>query len=279
MKKHPSTKQAIVLAAGIGSRLRPLTEYKPKTLVRVNGKPILGHIIDSLIGNGVDDIVIVTGYLSETIKTFCQEAYPEHSFTFVDNATYDSTNNLYSLYLARKHLTDDTFILNGDLVFDPSVIRRMKDTAVTSVAVDVGRYMEESMKVVVEDGAIKSISKKITEQDAYGCSIDVYKFTRRDLPTLVRELEKTIEGGTLTEWTEAALDRLFAAGAIKARAFPIGAARWSEIDNLVDLHDAETLFNPHLRKLAVKKIFFIDNDGTLTLDGKLLPARMNSSHH
>jgi HAD superfamily hydrolase (TIGR01450 family) len=264
-------KKAIILAAGIGSRLRPLTEYKPKTLVEVDGKPILGHTIDALLKNDVRDIVIVCGYLAQTIRDYCERAYPGNAFTFIENTEYDSTNNLYSLYLARKHLTEDIIVMNGDLVFDASIIKKLKTEKTSSVAVDVGRYIEESMKIIVEGGTVRHISKKITPEDAYGCSIDIYKFIKSDAKALVAELERTIAGGNRMEWTEVGLDRLFASQKIKARPCPIDSARWFEIDNLEDLHYAETLFNPKRKELKNKKIFFVDNDGTLSLDHKLLP--------
>ena len=258
-------KKAIILAAGIGSRLRPITEHKPKTLVEVNGKPMLGHILDALFENTIRDIVIVLGYLGDSIRTYCENTYPGKNFTFIQEDDYDHANNLHGLYLARKHLTEDVLIMNGDLVFDASIIKKLKSVKASAIAVDVGRYVEESMKVVVRSGDITGISKKVASKNAYGCSIDVYKFIKRDLKALVNELEQTIKKGSLNEWTEAALDRLFSKGAIVPRPVSIGSARWSEIDNLEDLHAAEALFNPKLKSIAKKKIFFIDNDGTLAI--------------
>lgn len=188
-------KRAVILAAGIGSRLRPITEYKPKTLVQVNGKPILAHTIDALLEGGITSIVIVTGYLSESVRKFCQDAYPDTHFTFIENDKFDTTNNLYSLYLARHYLTEDSIVMNGDLVFDSAVIKRLKTAQGTRVAVDAGRFIDESMKVVVRDGIIRHISKKVPHQDAYGCSIDIYKFTKSDLKPLVAELEKNRRQG------------------------------------------------------------------------------------
>lgn len=264
-------KKAILLAAGIGSRLRPITERKPKCLVEVGGKPMLGYSIDALVAHGIEDIVIVLGYMGDSIREYCERAYPGRHFTYIEDEDFDHANNLHGLYLARKHLTEDALVMNGDLVFDPSVIAKLKAARSSAIAVDVGRYMEESMKVVVRKGIVTGISKKITPSESYGCSIDVYKFVKKDMRALVLELESTIRRGSLTEWTEAALDRLFAKGAIRAKPVAIGRARWAEIDNLDDLHAAEALFNPLRAHIARKKIFFIDNDGTLAIQdgGKL----------
>ncbi len=264
--------KAVILAAGIGSRLRPLTEKKPKCLVEVNGKPILGHTLDALLQNGVRDIVVVTGYRADSVNAFCAARYKGKEITFVENKEYDSSNNLYSLYLARKHLSGDTLLMNGDLVFDTSVIKKLITVKKSAIAVDKGRFMDESMKVVVKGGCIVHISKQIKPLESYGCSIDVYKFVKRDATALIAELENTVDSGDRTEWTEAALDRLFSSGRIKASPMSIGKARWSEIDNLDDLRQAERQFNPALNEFAKRKIFFVDNDGTLALDGKALPG-------
>lgn len=262
-------KKAIILAAGIGSRLRPITEYKPKALVEVNGTPILGHTLNALLKNDVDHIVILTGYLSGEVKSYCESAYPDKTFTYIENSTYDTTNNLFSLYLARQHLKGDCLVMNGDLVFDASIIKKLLAAKGTCVAVDVGRYIDESMKVTLRGDFIEHISKQISKGDAFGCSIDIYKFASGDMRTLTEELEKTIKAGTLTEWTEAALDRLFSSSKIKAKALDIGGAKWWEIDNIDDLHTAEIIFNKRTSNLKKRKIFFVDYDGTLGLGEKL----------
>jgi len=265
-------KKAIILAAGIGSRLRPLTDTKPKTLVSVRAKPILGHTLEALTTNGITDIVIIVGYFSDKVRRFCRNTYPNVNFTFIENKEYLNTNNLYSLCLAREHINEDVFILNGDLVFDHSIIKDMKDATTSVVAIEVGRYLEESMKVRVESDRIVGISKGISPADAYGTSIDVYKFVKSDIDSLVAGLEKTLKNGGERAWTEVAFDNLFASGALEARVCDIGKKQWMEIDTTDDLAEAELKFNPRALEIRDKKLFFVDNDGTLTLGAKVLPG-------
>jgi HAD superfamily hydrolase (TIGR01450 family) len=265
-------KKAIILAAGIGSRLRPITDLKPKTMVEVNGIPMLGHVLHTLSDAQITDITLVCGYHANQIKKYCEEVFPNLNFTFIENKKYRSTNNLYSLHMARKSMNDDTLIMNGDLVFDKGVITKLVKAKGTSIAVDVGLYQDESMKVVVRDGNIVNISKQISPGDSHGCSIDVYKFSKKDLVVLVKELNRTIRSGELNEWTEAAFDRLFSSGRIQPRVCPIGKSRWFEIDTIDDHVQAEIKFNKKLNTLKNKKVFFIDNDGTLTVGGKKLPG-------
>ncbi|HPN54302.1 MAG TPA: HAD-IIA family hydrolase [Candidatus Moranbacteria bacterium] len=268
--------KAIILAAGVGSRLRPMTDKKPKTLIKVNGKPMLGYIIDSLTENGVREIVICTGYKSSQIVNFCENNYPSINFSFVENKEFEETNNMYSLFLAKKHLKGNVILMNADLVFDAGIIGGLVKQKRTVVAVDKGRYLEESMKVIVKNGIIKSISKKIIEKEAYGCSIDIYKIDKKDTNTLILEMNRIINiNRDRNQWTEVMLDNLFSSGKIVANPFNIGKNRWYEIDNYEDLGAAEVLFNEKIEELKNKKIFFIDRDGTLTIENETISGALD----
>jgi len=206
--------KAIILAAGIGSRLYPMTHSKPKTLVEVNGKPMLGYLIDNLIGAGISDITICVGFEANQIKKFCTKNYSRSLFHFVDNTDYLKTNNMYTLYLARDFLDDDVIIMNADLVYGQAIIEKILQTLGSVVACDKGSYNEESMKVTVEDGVITSISKAITPENSYGNSIDVYKIVKADLPILIEKMTEIVEKDK-KQWTEVLLDQLFFSGNLK----------------------------------------------------------------
>ncbi len=239
--------RAIILAAGIGSRLTPQTNEKPKTLVEVNGIPMLGYIIKALWENAIIDIVICVGYKAEQIFNYCQNSWPQINFTFVENKDFLSTNNMYSLYLAKKFLDQDILLMNADLVFDKEIITGLKEMPMTSVAVDKGNYLEESMKVVVEKKVIKNISKTITPEVSYGCSIDIYKIVEKDLQIIKDELQRIIEvRGDRRSWTEVMLNNLFSSSQLIAQPYDIGNSRWFEIDNFDDLSEAEKKFSEKL---------------------------------
>lgn len=262
--------KAVILAAGMGLRLVPITNTKPKTMVKVNGKPIISYIIDGLIKNGVVQIVVCIGYKSEKIIEYCKLNYSDVDLVFVPNKRYTETNNMYSLYLAREYLNEDFFLMNADVVFDEGVFGLLKKENTTSIAVDKGNYIEESMKVVVDEkNTIKAISKKILPQDSYGCSIDVYKINKADIPCLLSEMENIIEKNRdENQWTEVLLDKLFQNGKLVASPCNIGNNRWFEIDNYEDLQTAESLFSDKLKSLSGRKIYFIDRDGTLSIGNK-----------
>jgi len=263
--------KAIILAAGIGSRLRPITDNKPKTLVLVNNVPILGYIINSLLQNGINDIVICTGYKNTMIKEYCKRDFPQTNFIFVNNENYDTSNNLYSLYLANKHLNGDLLLMNADLVFDSMVITKLLECGTSAFCIDVGNYIEESMKVVFgADNYIASISKTIKPSESSGVSIDVYRFCSKDSAVLCEEIIKAIEcDNRINDWTETLLNDLLQNKKILVAPVNVNGYKWFEIDNYEDLSAAEKMFNKRIAEFSKRNVFVLDVDGTLLLGDKL----------
>ena len=112
-------KRAIIMAAGRGERMHPLTEKTPKPLIRVNGRRMIDSVIDALRKNGTTEIYVVTGYLKEQFKVL-EEQYP--GVHLIENPYYESCNNISSLYAAREHL-EDCMILDGDqIIYEPSIL-------------------------------------------------------------------------------------------------------------------------------------------------------------
>lgn len=244
MESYVSNNRALILAAGLGTRLAPITDDRPKSLVPVNGKPILMKQIENLKAHGVVDITIVSGYKADSLENAVREKYPE--IKIVESVDYAVTNNMYSAYLGIKSMFPDGeikpfYMMNADVFYDASVITALeKDDRSNLIVVDMGRYMEESMKVVEKDGRIIAISKQITEEDVLGCSIDVYKFGvdggKAFFDRCVTYIEKK---GELKKWSEVALNDALAD--VLFQACPLDG-RWLEIDNHEDLAAAEALF-------------------------------------
>lgn len=121
--------KAVILAAGIASRLRPLTDHKPKCLLEIGNKCLLERAITGLTVNGIREIVIVTGYLQEQIISFVKEKFPEIKVEFIYNEKYASTNNIYSLWLAKERvLTHEVLLLDSDILFDPALVKALLDS-------------------------------------------------------------------------------------------------------------------------------------------------------
>ena len=265
--------KAIILAAWVWSRLRPITNHKPKTLVEVNGKPMLWYLLDNLEQNWIIDIVICLWYKWDQIISYCKENYPRVGFTFVENEDYLETNNMYSLYLAKDFLDDDIILMNSDLVYESDIIKWLMKTTWTHVAVDKDTYDEESMKITLnEQWNINDISKIILEDEAYWRSIDVYKVDKNDVIILKANLIQIIEQEKdLNQWTEVLLQRLFVTWEISALPYNIWTSKWIEIDNYDDLYIWEALFNRNYDLLKKIKIVLLDKDWTTTLWNSILP--------
>ena len=127
--------KAIILAAGGGTRLRPLTNRVPKCLVEVRGKPILEHELASLEQVGIEHCVVVVGYLCEQVQERFGSMVGDMRLSYVTNQEHLKTNNLYSLWLARQQLADDILLLDGDLLFEPGLIADLMHHPIADAAV------------------------------------------------------------------------------------------------------------------------------------------------
>lgn len=232
--------KALILAAGLGSRLAPITDNCPKSLVPVNGKPILMKQIENLHENGVIDITIVSGYKAEILEKSVHEKYPE--IPIIESIDYATTNNMYSAYLAKDYFKDEAFLMmNADVFYDSSVITALLNCEhPNAIVTDIGTYLEESMKVVENNGRLIEISKAISQDKALGASIDVYKFSAEGGKAFFEKCSEYIENRKeLKRWSEVALNDIL--DEIEFKACPL-KGRWLEIDNHDDLAAAENLF-------------------------------------
>jgi choline kinase len=232
--------KAIILAAGLGTRLRPITNEVPKCMVPVNGIRIIDKQIDNLLSNGVDEIYVVDGYKAEVLAEHLKANFPQ--VHIVSNPRYAETNNMYSLYLTSKYVKGEEFLLmNADVYYDSNIIAGMlQGENLSKIACDRSQYLEESMKITLDGEKINHISKKISEVDHYAVSIDVYRISAEDSKVLFNEVEDTIEGRKdENSWTEVALDNIFPKTSFKPYVIE---GRWFEIDNHDDLHKAEEIF-------------------------------------
>ena len=237
-----TVQKALILAAGFGSRLAPITDNLPKSLVPVNGTPILFKQIENLHENGITDITVISGYKAEALEGAVHGRWPE--IRIIESVDYASTNNMYSAWLGREAMGGEAFLMmNADVFFDASVIASLLAfEGENAIVTDVGRYLEESMKVVERDGRLVRISKAIAPEEALGASIDVYKFSAEGGAAFFEKCREYIEDKKeLKLWSEVALNDVLEEGRVLFRACPLNG-RWLEIDNHEDLAAAEALF-------------------------------------
>lgn len=263
----------VILAAGIGSRLRPMTNSKPKCLVETAGKTLLQYQLDAYEKAGISEVCIVVGYEKESIYKYCRHL-KNFNINLIENNDYELTNNMCSFYLAREFVRGKPFILNNaDLCIDDDVVQRLvQDSREDLIAVDTSIYNDESMKVSLDSNSlITDISKQIPQSNAFGCSIDYYKFGIDSCYTFIAEIENIIEAqGNQKDWTEVALQRLFQQKRLAFEAFDVAGSNWVEVDNYDDLAYSDILFSGYLTWQQQIQNYYLDLDGTIYLEDECI---------
>ncbi len=241
--------KGMILSAGMGTRLDPLTRTCPKCMVHVAGKPIMEHQLDALNRSGIDRCTIVVGYMAESVSDYFGAKHRGVSLDYVENTVYAETNNLYSFWLAKSHLDDDVLLLEGDLVFDDNLVSQLARSNEENVAI-VDRFQSymDGTVILAKDGLAESMVLK-ADQDAkfdYGQAlktVNMYRLSRETLAeTILPEMEQFLENGRTNQYYEAAFAKLIETGRMSMAVMNTGRYRWAEIDTLEDLREAEKMF-------------------------------------
>lgn len=242
--------QAIILAAGMGKRLGELTRNSTKCMVKVDGKRLIEYALDALAAQGIRKAVIVTGHGADEFPDVLGSSYAGIAVSYVHNPDYARTNNIYSLFLARKDMeADDSILLESDLIFDPAIIRDCVLHPSPNVAV-VARFeswMDGTVTRLGEDADITCFlgKKEMVEADLvhYFKTVNIYKLSRsfcRD--KFFPFLDVYIKTKGLNEYYEEVFKLLtfIDRGALKA--LDVSGRLWYEIDDIQDLDIAHALF-------------------------------------
>ncbi len=238
--------KAVILLAGMGSRLAELTVSTPKSLLPIGGSNILEHMIRKLTKHDVRSIVIVCGHMQAAIEQYLPQAFPLVEITILRNPDYRTTNTGYSLLLAREQLEGETFIkLDGDVIFDGEILARLvaAGDGWSYACVDRTAVDEEVIKVRCDaEGNISRIGNDVPVTSAAGESIGVERIDERSCATLFTTLEAMLEDPTNHQrYYEVAYDAIVQAGE-PFKALDITGLRWVEIDTLEDYELAQRLF-------------------------------------
>lgn len=241
--------KAIILAAGTASRLRPLTNFTPKCLLKIGERPLLQRSMDALCQNGITEFCIVTGYLHEQIEQFVNEHYPNVKITFIHNADFATTNNIYSLWLARPVADgEEILLLDSDLLYDGNIVKRVlqneADNVLTLIRHELG---EEEMKVVVDtEGSITEISKTCSPDAAAGESLGIEKMGCSYTKALYAELETMMNDEHLeNKFYELAFERLLRQGHTY-KVLDVSDLFSCELDTVEDFENAKQLIPAEL---------------------------------
>jgi choline kinase len=204
--------KTVILAAGAGSRLKPLTDHVPKCLLKVGVKSILEMTIENLLATNNSEIIIVTGYLENKIREFIRERFPYLQITYIYNKLYASTNNIYSLWLAKDEvLGDDMMMLDSDIVFDERIISELQNSGYKNcLALKRHEVHDEEIKVKTDaHGCVIEIGKDVNVSQAAGESIGIEIFGKEALAELYFILDrKVVTEKKVNQFYEAAFQEL-----------------------------------------------------------------------
>jgi len=252
--------KAVILAAGLSSRIRSITS-SPKCLLDFDGQSIIDYQLNSLVAAGVSDFAIVLGYKGYEIIEHLADRHPSllSSLTFLRNDRYETTNNIYSLYIAREWIgREKTICLNADVLYHPDIILpAVKTRADVSMIVDPG-FRDETMKVVMQDGYVIEMRKGIPREQSSGTYIGVTTFAGWVMPLLIGEMDHLIRNGRDREIFNVAVQRLITNGMrvshTSTRSLPwaevddpndyefAGQFEWGEMHNLKEQHHSPAVF-------------------------------------
>jgi choline kinase len=170
---------ALILAAGTAMRLRPLTNNLPKILLEINGRKIIDMQLETLIQEGIHRVVVVTGYKSETLEKYLLETYKQVSFVFIKNHEFERSSAAYSVGLALPHISEPCIYLNGDVVYQPEILKNIITSSHQSItAIKKNIWDEEQVNVIVtKKNKVISIGKNIEENESAGEFIGVTKLS------------------------------------------------------------------------------------------------------
>ncbi|HUI09501.1 MAG TPA: phosphocholine cytidylyltransferase family protein [Bacteroidota bacterium] len=240
--------KGVILAAGMASRLRPLTDGTPKCLLDVGGRTILALTLENLTAAGFRDIVMVTGYREEQIRRYVGENSPSLSVEFVTNKSFAETNNSYSLWLTRRAVGEDgIMLLDSDILFDRRILGLLSGSPEANcLAMVRGKPLgDEEIKMKLGPGGrLLRIGKDVPPQEAAGESIGIEKLSASCMGCLFDILERTIVGRkTVDLFYEAAFQEAIDAG-VAMTAVDVKGLPCIEIDTPDDLEAARAMRAP-----------------------------------
>ena len=239
---------AIILSAGQGKRLLPLTEERPKCMLRVAGKSILEWQVQALLAAQIDKLFIITGFNSDLVEQHIQDRFgaEQDRINIVYNPFFSISDNLASCWMARHAMDEDFILLNGDTLFEPALLDTVlrSEPAPVTLTVDFkDSYDNDDMRVELNASRVISVGKTLPDEHTMAESIGLLYF-RDEGPALFREHldRKMKQGDGLRLWFLSVVDALAKQSLV--RACSINGYRWCEIDFKRDLENAESVFLP-----------------------------------
>ncbi|ACG78474.1 nucleotidyltransferase family protein [Phenylobacterium zucineum HLK1] len=248
-----SPNRAIILSAGQGKRLLPLTETRPKCLVELSGRTLLAWQLMRLEAAGIDEAVIVTGFRAEAVEAEVARLGLRMPVRTAFNPFYSVADNLASCWIVRQEFDRDVLLLNGDTLPGPGIVERLIEAPPAEITVTVDRkggYDADDMKVLTDNGRLLAIGKTIEAYDAE--SIGFLRFSPAGAAKFQAGVEQALrrpEG--LKRWYLSVIDELAKAG-VDVRVQSIEGLQWGEMDFPADVDNLTRLSAGWAAKEMVK---------------------------
>lgn len=237
--------QAIILSAGRGSRLLPLTTDLPKCLLPIGLTTVLGMQLDTLAKAGIKKATVVTGFNSGLVEDEINSRLTGPKVKTLFNPFFQVADNLASCWMARKSMNKDFLIINGDTLFSPALIAKVLSAQEAPITVTIDKkdqYDGDDMKVTLEGARLLSIGKTLTPPQTHGESIGMLRFMGEGRKIFKQELSDRMhqEDGTKS-WYLSAIDNLAKAG-VEISTTNIQGSSWAELDTAEDYEICREMF-------------------------------------
>ncbi len=242
MTIHARVTTALLLVAGMGSRLRPFTFDAPKCLTEVGGLPILERLVRNLRAQGIERLVVVIGHMGTQIRNFLDSRAGDMQVDYIYSPDYRTTNNIYSLWLAREQIKEPFLLVESDLVFDASMLTEMLRP--DKIAVSPIRPWMNGTTVTVSPGQrVMAFHAKGVEGDIpHYKTVNIYSLSPPSWDEVIKRMSHYISEGRVNEYYEAVFADMVADGMLSFEAVFFDPHNWYEIDTIADLREAEKMF-------------------------------------
>jgi len=233
--------KAIILSAGQGKRLLPLTLERPKCAVTIHGQSMVEWQIDELIKCGIENICVVLGYGADTVEKLLDERYGRGSVHTFFNPFFSVSDNLASCWVVRTEMVEDFILLNGDTLFRAPVLEKLLDAAPHPITVTTdrkGSYDSDDMKVILDGERLVRIGKDLPLDQVHAESIGMLLFRGEGVELFRRSVEEILRNpAALKRWYLSVIDEL--AQQTPVLTCCIEGLAWGEVDCAADLKHAE----------------------------------------
>ena len=228
--------QAVILAAGLGSRILPITSLIPKCLIKVNGETIIERQVRSLLENNIDEIIVVVGYLQHKIRRVLRD-----TVTYIENPIFRDSNSSYSLWLAKESVKEGFVYLNCDLIFDKRIAKKLLGSKSENAMMIDKRVNGKSdmFKAELNGNRIIRLDKKLAPNE---CDAEVpgpAKFSREGARRVFMKLDEHIANGDKSQWCYTIFSEI--AEGIDLVGIDVERLPWVEVDSLEDLEEARRI--------------------------------------